>query len=96
MAAIKLRGSVIPEHVRIYLSQERIAGRLLSHYALIAQRGVTIQTLSNLSIEIPSKENQQRVCEYYSSYYNLRSLREALDREERKNDELYFFRVKQG
>ncbi|MDR2784431.1 MAG: restriction endonuclease subunit S [Treponema sp.] len=84
MAVIRLRGAVMPEYIRIYLSQERIAGRLLSNYALIAQKGVTIQTLSNLRVEIPSRENQRRICEYYGSYYNLRSLREELDREEQK------------
>jgi hypothetical protein len=84
MAVIKLRAAVMPEYVRIYLSQERIAGRLLSNYALIAQKGVTIQTLSNLRMEIPSRKNQRRICEYYSGYNNLRCLREQLDREERK------------
>jgi hypothetical protein len=84
MAVIRLRAAVMPEYIRIYLSRERIAGRLLSDYALIAQKGVTIQTLSNLTMEIPSRENQRRICEYYSSYNNLRCLREELDREERK------------
>jgi hypothetical protein len=84
MAIIRLRAAVMPEYIRIYLSQERIAGRLLSNYALIAQKGVTIQTLSNLRMEIPSRKNQRRICEYYSNYNNLRCLREQLDREEQK------------
>jgi hypothetical protein len=84
MAVIRPRGSVMPEYIRLYLAQERIAGRLLANYALIAQRGVTIQTLSNLSMEIPSRENQRRICGYYRNYNNLHSLREELDREERK------------
>jgi restriction endonuclease S subunit len=84
MAVIRLRAAVIPEYIRIYLSRERIAGRLLSNYALIAQKGVTIQTLSNLTMEIPSRKNQRRICEYYSGYNNLRCLREELDWEERK------------
>jgi hypothetical protein len=84
MAVIRLRGSVMPEYIRLYLSQETVAERLLSNYTLIAQKGVTIQTLSNLRMEIPLKENQIRICEYYSGYNNLRCLREELDREERK------------
>jgi hypothetical protein len=84
MAVIRPRGSVMPEYIRLYLSQERIVWRLLSNYALIAQRGVTIQTLSNLPMEIPSMKNQERICEYYNNYNNLHSLREALEREERK------------
>jgi hypothetical protein len=35
-------------------------------------------------MEIPSKENQKRICEYYRNYSNLCCLREELDREERK------------
>jgi hypothetical protein len=84
MAVIRPRSSVMPEYIRLYLSQERIAGRLLANYALIAQRAVTIQTLSNLSMEIPSWENQKRIYEYYRNYNNLRGLREELNREEQK------------
>jgi restriction endonuclease S subunit len=84
MAVIEPYSNIIPEYIRIYLSQETVAGHLLSNYALIAQKGVTIQTLSNLTIEIPSRENQQRICELYAAYYKLRILRAELDLQEQK------------
>jgi hypothetical protein len=84
MAVIRPRGNIEPEYIRIYLSQESVAKRLLSNYALIAQKGVSIQTLSSLNMEIPSRKNQKRICDYYGNCAKLRVLRTELENQERK------------
>jgi hypothetical protein len=62
----------------------------LSNYALIAQKGVTIQTLANLELEIPSMENQRRIYDFYAAYGKLRMLRAKLDRQEQKRMQYIF------
>jgi hypothetical protein len=85
MAVIVPHGGILPEYIRIYLSRKAVAERLLSNYALlIAQKGVTIQTLADLTIEIPSRENQKHICNFYAVNNKLRMLRAELDQQEQK------------
>jgi restriction endonuclease S subunit len=85
MAVLVPHGKILPEYIRIYLSREAVAERLLSNYALlIAQKGVTIQTLADLIIEIPSKENQERICNFYAVDNKLHMLRAELNQQEQK------------
>jgi hypothetical protein len=91
MAVITPRhNAVMLEYIRIFLSQKAVAERLLSNYALIAQKGVTIQTLANLDVEIPSIENQRRICDFYTICNRLRMLRADLELQEQKRMQYIF------
>jgi hypothetical protein len=82
--------AVMLEYIRIYLSQKAVAERLLSNYALIAQKGVTIQTLANLDVEIPSIENQRHICGFYTICNRLHMLRADLELQEQKRMQYIF------
>jgi restriction endonuclease S subunit len=84
MAAITVHHDVLPEYVRIYLSQKSISDRLLSNNTGIVLRTITITTLLNLELEVPSYKNQRLICDYCKNYHQKQTLRDALEAEEQK------------
>ena len=83
MVSIKPLESILPEYLRIYLSQEFVADCLLANYTLIAQKAVTVDYLSNLEVRIPSLEKQKIICDYYGNFRHLSQLRKDLEKEEK-------------
>ena len=90
MVWIKPGKKVLAEYLCFYLSQDFISRRLLENYFWIAQRAITIDSLSNLKIRVPSVKTQKVICDYYSNYRNLCRLRKELDKEEQKNMKYVF------
>ena len=82
MVSITPEKSVLPEYLSLYLSQDFVAERLLADYFWIAQRAMTVNSLSNLEIRVPSLKNQHTICDYYQNYRHLRQLRMEQDKEE--------------
>jgi len=80
--SIKPNKHIIPEYLCFYLSQESVAKRLLENYFWIAQRAITVDSLSNLKIKVPSLEKQRLICEYNQNYKYLCRLRKELERNE--------------
>jgi len=80
--SIKPNKHIIPEYLCFYLSQESIAKRLLENYFWIAQRAITVDSLLNLKIKVPSLEKQQLICDYNHNYKYLCRLRRDLERKE--------------
>jgi len=92
MVSIKTIKSVLPEYLCLYLSQDFVAERLLANYFWIAQKAITVESLLNLKIEIPSLKNQQLICDYNQNYRNICKLRKELDKEE-QNMMKYVFSI---
>ncbi|MDR0313331.1 MAG: restriction endonuclease subunit S [Treponema sp.] len=90
MVSIQLVKPVMPEYLCLYLSQDFVVERLLANYLGIAQRAITVETLSNFEIRIPSLKNQQIICDYHQNYGRLSDLRKELEKEE-KNMMKYIF-----
>ena len=82
MVSIRPGKPVLPEYLSLYLSQDFVAEHLLADYFWIAQRAITVNSLSNLEIKVPLLKNQQIICDYYQNYRNIRQLRMELDKEE--------------
>ena len=82
MVSIKPAKSILPEYLCLYLSQDFVAERLLANYFWIAQRAITVDSLLNLEVRVPSLKNQRIICDYYQNYHHVRRLREELDKEE--------------
>ena len=82
MVTIKPVKQILPEYLCLYLSQDFVIERLLVNYFWIAQKAITVDSLSKLEIRVPPLKNQQVICEYYRNYRHLRHLREKLDKEE--------------
>jgi restriction endonuclease S subunit len=74
--------SVLPEYLCLYLSRDFVTKRLLANYFWIAQRAITVDSLLNLEVRVPSLKNQRIICDYYQNYRYIRRLREELDKEE--------------
>jgi len=82
MVSIKPEKMILPEYLCFYLSQDFVAERLLANYFWIAQRAITVESLSNLEIKVPSLKNQQLICDFYQNHQYLCRLRKELDKEE--------------
>jgi hypothetical protein len=82
MVCIRPIKSILPEYLCLYLSQDFVAERLLGNYFWIAQRAITVDSLLNLKVRIPSLKNQQIICDYNRNYHCLCRLRKELDKEE--------------
>ena len=82
MVSIRPNKTVLPEYLSLFLSQDFVAERLLADYFWIAQRAITVSSLSNLEIKVPSLNNQQAICDFYQDYRHIRQLRMELDKEE--------------
>ena len=82
MVSIKPLVPILPEYLCLYLSQGFVAECLLANYSLIAQKAVTVDSLSNLEVKVPSLKNQEKICEYYRNYNHLCRLRKELEKEE--------------
>ena len=82
MVSIRPVKSVLPEYLRLYLSQDFVAERLLANYFGIAQRAITVDSLLNLKVQIPSLKNQHIICDYNQNYRRLRRFRKELEKEE--------------
>jgi len=83
MVSIKPIKPILLEYLCFYLSQDIIAEQLLTNYFWIAQRAVTVDSLLNLKIKIPSIKKQQVICNYYQNYHYLNRLRKELEKEEK-------------
>jgi restriction endonuclease S subunit len=90
MVSIELKKPVILDYLRLYLSQDFAVERLLVNYSGIAQRAITVESLSNFEVRIPSSKNQQIICDYYQNYRRLCDLRKEMEKEE-KNMMKYIF-----
>ncbi|GHV11452.1 hypothetical protein FACS189491_02710 [Spirochaetia bacterium] len=84
MAAIEIQDGILPEYIRVYLSRKSVADQLLANYVVIAQRGITINSLMNLGIEVPSLKNQRLICACYENVCKKHQLRNELDQQEQK------------
>ena len=82
MVSITPGKTILPGYLCHYLSQGFVSDYLLANYSLIAQKAVTVDSLSNLEIEIPSLKNQQIICDCYQNHNRLSNLRKELDKEE--------------
>jgi len=82
MVSISPVKSVLPEYLCLYLSQDFVAERLLANYFGIAQRAITVDSLSNLKVQIPSLKNQHIICDYNQNYRRLCRFRKELEKEE--------------
>ncbi|MDR0448123.1 MAG: restriction endonuclease subunit S [Treponema sp.] len=82
MVSVEPGKSVLPEYLCLYLSQDFVAERLLVNYFGIAQRAITVKSLLNLEIKVPSLKKQHTICDYYKSYHQLCQLRKKLEQEE--------------
>ena len=82
MVSIRPMKTVLPEYLCLYLSQEFVSECLLANYFWIAQKAITVDSLANLKIRIPSLKNQQIICDCYQNHCQLRKLRENLVKEE--------------
>jgi restriction endonuclease S subunit len=82
MVSITPVKSVLPEYLCLYLTQDFVAKRLLANYFLIAQRAITVDSLLNLKVRIPSLKNQRLICDYNLNYRRLCRLRKELEKEE--------------
>jgi len=82
IVSIKPKKLVLPEYLCFFLSQDFVAKRLLTNYFGIAQRAVTVDSLLNLEVRVPSLKNQQIICDYNQNYHYLCRLRKELDKEE--------------
>ena len=82
MVSIRPVKSVLPEYLCLYLSQDFVAERLLANYFGIAQRAITVDSLLNLKVQIPSLKDQQIICDYNRNYRHLCRLRKELEEEE--------------
>jgi len=82
MVSIRPTKPILPEYLCLYLSQDFVAKYLLVNYFWIAQRAITIDSLLNLEVKVPSQKNQQIICDYHHHYHNLCQLRKALKKEE--------------
>ena len=82
MVIIELKKSILAEYLRLYLSQDFVAECLLANYFWIAQKAITVDSLSNLEVKVPSLKNQQAICDCYQNYHHLCQLRKKLDKEE--------------
>ena len=75
--------SILADYLRLYLSQDFVAKYLLANYFWIAQKAITVESLFNLEVIIPSLKNQQLICDFYRNHRHLSSLRRDLEREEK-------------
>jgi len=82
MVRITPAKSILPEYLCFYLSRDFVAERLLANYFWIAQKAITVDSLLNLEVRVPSLKNQRIICDYYRNYLHIRRLREELDKEE--------------
>ena len=82
MVSISPVESVLPEYLCLYLSQDFVAERLLANYFGIAQRAITVDSLLNLQVRIPSLKNQHIICDYNRNYRRLCRFRKELEKEE--------------
>ena len=82
MVRISPTKSVLPEYLCLYLSQDFVAERLLANYFGIAQRAITVDSLLNLQVRIPSLKNQHMICDYNQNYRRLCRFRKELEKEE--------------
>jgi restriction endonuclease S subunit len=82
MVCIKPAEAILAEYLALYLSQDFVSERLLANYFWIAQKAITVDSLSKLKIKVPSLKNQQIICNYYQNYHHLCCLRKELDKEE--------------
>jgi len=82
MVTIIPKKTILPEYLRFYLSQDFVAERLLANYFWIAQRAITVESLSNLEVRVPSLENQQIICDFSQNHQYLCRLRKELEKEE--------------
>ena len=82
MVKIKPSNFILPEYLCLYLSQGFVTDCLLENYSLIAQKAITVDSLSNLEIKVPSQKRQRIICDYYQNYHHILRLREDLAREE--------------
>jgi restriction endonuclease S subunit len=82
MVSISPVKSILPEYLCLYLSQDFVAERLLANYLGIAQRAITVDSLLNLKVRIPSLKDQQIMCDYNRNYRHLCRLRKELEKEE--------------
>ena len=82
MVCIKPIKPILLEYLCFYLSQDFVAKYLLTNYFWIAQKAVTVDSLENLEVRVPSLKNQQMICDYNQNYRRLCRLRKELDKEE--------------
>ncbi len=82
MVSIRPNKHILSEYLCLYLTQDFVAERLLTNYFLIAQRAVTVDSLLNLEVRLPSLKNQHLICDYNQNYHQLCSLRKELVKEE--------------
>jgi len=82
MVSIKLVKPVLPEYLCLYLSQGFVTKHLLANYFWIAQKAITIESLANLKIRVPSLKDQHIINDYYQNYLRLCRLRRELEKEE--------------
>jgi len=82
MVSISPVKSVLPEYLCLYLSQDFVAERLLANYFWIAQKAITVDSLLNLKVRIPSLKNQQLISDYNRNYRRLCRFRKELEKEE--------------
>lgn len=82
MVSIKPEKPILPEYLCFYLSQDFVAERLLANYFWIAQKAITVESLSNLEVKVPSLKNQQIICDFYQNHQHLCRLRKELEKEE--------------
>ena len=82
MVSIRLKERVLPEYICLYLSQDSVSKRFLENYSGIAQRAITVDSLLNLKVKVPSLEKQQLICEYSQNYKLLCRLRRDLEKNE--------------
>jgi len=82
MVSISPVKSVLPEYLCLYLSQDFVSERLLANYFWIDQRAITVNSLLNLKVRIPSLKDQQIICDYNWNYRHLCHLRKELEKEE--------------
>jgi len=82
MVSIEPVRLVLAEYLALYLSQDFVSDRLLANYFWIAQKAITVESLSKLEIRVPSLKKQHIICDYYQNYRYIRQLRDELDKEE--------------
>ena len=82
MVIIKPGKAILPEYLRLYLSQDFVTKYLLANYYWIAQKAITVDSLLNLEVRIPPPKSQQAICDYYQNHLHLCQLRNDLAKEE--------------
>jgi hypothetical protein len=83
IAIIKAHEKALPEYLHLYLSLDSIATQLLSQMTGTALRALTLKTLSELEIALPSVKKQQSICNLHKLYRKKYKLRDELIAQEK-------------